>query len=76
MLHTPTVGAMGAADGSKGDPNYKRQLADYQKAWTNTQVSDGLSIAEAVRAFKPNVLLGLSTQPNIFNEEVGFVTIV
>ena len=38
--------------------------------WVNDCVSDGLSISEAVEAFEPNILLGLSTQPNIFDETV------
>jgi malate dehydrogenase (oxaloacetate-decarboxylating)(NADP+) len=63
-------GALGAADGVKGDPNHKRGLTVLTQDWVNEGVSDGLTIAEAVEQFKPNILLGLSTTPNIFNEEV------
>lgn len=63
-------GTLGAADGTHGDPNYKRHLEDYQRAWINHSVSDGMSIADAVLKFKPNVLLGLSTKANVFDEQV------
>ena len=63
-------GALGKADGTKGDPNHNRGLTSLTRPWVNDSISDGLTIPEAVKAFKPSVLLGLSTQPNIFNEEV------
>jgi malate dehydrogenase (oxaloacetate-decarboxylating) len=63
-------GTLGANDGKHGDPNYKRHLEDYQRDWINRGISDGMSIADAVLEFKPNVLLGLSTKPNVFDETV------
>jgi len=63
-------GTLGAADGAKGDPNHKRGLTVLTEDWVNPGVSDGLTNEEAVESFQPNILLGLSTQPNIFNEQV------
>lgn len=63
-------GALGKADGKCGDPNHRRGLSDIQQIWLQDGLSDGLSLAETVRQFKPNVLLGLSTVGGIFNEEV------
>ena len=63
-------GVLGKADGAHGDPNHKRGLSDIQEIWVNPTLSDGSSIAETIRKFKPNILLGLSTVPKIFNEEV------
>lgn len=63
-------GTLGKADGAKGDPNHKRGLTVLTSSWVNAGVSDGLTLSEAVAAFKPNILLGLSTQPKIFNEDV------
>jgi len=63
-------GTLGKADGAKGDPNHKRGLTVLTTPWVNDTVSDGLTISEAVEAFQPNILLGLSTQPKIFDETV------
>jgi len=38
--------------------------------WLNSEVSDGASILEAVQQSGANCLLGLSTIPGIFNEDV------
>mmetsp|Transcript_85591 Transcript_85591/g.228201 ORF Transcript_85591/g.228201 Transcript_85591/m.228201 type:complete len:600 (+) Transcript_85591:54-1853(+) len=63
-------GALGKADGKFGDPNHKRGLTDIQSIWLNESVSDGMSLAQTVNHFKPNILLGLSTVPKIFDETV------
>jgi len=63
-------GAIGAEDGKHGDPNHKRGLTDLNRPWVNSAVSDGLSMEEVVKTFKPTVLLGLSTIPGIFTESM------
>jgi len=63
-------GTLGKADGSKGDPNHKRGLTSLTASWVNEAVSDGLTLGEGVESFKPNILLGLSTQPGIFTEDI------
>jgi len=64
-------GAIGAPDGTHGDPNHKRGLSEDRVPWVNTAVSDGLSMSEVVRTFKPSVLLGLAAQPaGLFTEEM------
>lgn len=61
-------GALGNPDGKHGDPNAKRGI--YDPAWVNRHVSDGDSMMDVIDSFKPNVMLGLSTQPNVFTEEM------
>lgn len=61
-------GALGRGDGKHGDPNIKR--GTYGPEWVNQSVSDGASMMEVIRDFKPTVLLGLSAQPNVFTEEM------
>jgi len=63
-------GALGKADGKFGDPNHARGLTEIQRIWLNDAVSDGMSLEETVKSFKPNILLGLSTVAGIFNEPV------
>ena len=63
-------GAVGLQDGVNGDPNHKRGLTEDQGPWVNAGVSDGSSLLETVKQFKPTCLLGLSTVPGIFSEEV------
>ena len=58
-------GVIGKADGKKGDPNHKAGINEFQKPWVHQTLSDGMSLEEAVRTFKPNILLGLSAQPKV-----------
>ena len=67
---TSSQGALGRADGVHGDPNHKRALPEDRAPWINNKVSDGASLLEAVRVTKPTVLLGLSTVPGVFDEQV------
>ena len=63
-------GALGKADGAKGDPNHSSgRINDLTRPWVNEGVSDGLSLHELIEEFKPNTLLGLSTQKGIFDKE-------
>ena len=64
-----SVGAIGKADGSKGDPNSSRGLSEERAEWLNESVSDGASLEEVVQQFKPTCLLGLAAQPaGLFTE--------
>ena len=63
-------GAIGRADGAHGDPNHARGLGEDRRPWVNDAVSDGASLLDAVKESGANCLLGLSTIPGIFNEEV------
>ena len=64
-----SVGAIGKADGKNGDPNAKRGLSEERAAWVNDAVSDGTSLEDVVKEFKPTCLLGLAAQPaGLFTE--------
>lgn len=63
-------GALGKEDGKYGNPNHVRGLTELTSPWVNTAVSDGASMLQAVKDFKPTVLLGLSTIKGIFTEEM------
>lgn len=65
-------GALGKLDGRHGDPSAKRGIPDDPEKgpWMNDAVSDGASMIEVMEEFKPTVLLGLSTVPNVFTEEL------
>ena len=63
-------GALGAPDGARGDPNHARGLSADRAPWVCAAVSDGTPMAEAVRQFAPTCLLGLSTVPGVFSEDV------
>lgn len=63
-------GAIGKFDGKNGNPHQTRKLKDYQEPWVNNNVSDGTSLANTILDFKPNLLLGLSTIYNLFDETV------
>lgn len=65
-----SVGAIGKEDGVYENPNHARGLSDERAAWLNDSVSDGASMQEVVEQFKPTVLLGLSTQPGVFTEDM------
>lgn len=65
-----SVGALGKRDGVNGDPNYSRGLQEERKPWVSNAVSDGATMLEVVKKFKPTVLLGLSTIPKVFTEEM------
>lgn len=63
-------GAIGKADGANGDPHYHKLALARVLPWANDSVSDGTPLIEAIKKFKPTVLLGLSAAGRIFNEEV------
>jgi len=63
-------GALGRADGARGDPNHHRGLGPLKAPWVNPEVSDGTPLEELVEGFRPNVLLGLTTVPGTFSEAV------
>lgn len=64
-------GLIGKPDGVFNDPNYSRGFTvNRELLWANKDLSDGLSLLEAVKAFKPHVLLGLSAAGPIFTEEI------
>ena len=63
-------GVLGKEDGKYGNPNYARGFDPSRKEWVHKTLSDGMPLVDAVKQFKPTVLLGLSTVANIFNEEV------
>jgi len=64
-------GAIGLADGTNGDPNHTRGLSSDRAAWLNPDVSDGLSMLEVTKQFKPTCLLGLAAQDGgLFTEAI------
>lgn len=63
-------GVIGAADGSHGDPHHKAGMHEDHVEWVNRSLSDGTSLLETVRAFKPTVLLGLTAHGGVFTEEI------
>mmetsp|Transcript_28987 Transcript_28987/g.86540 ORF Transcript_28987/g.86540 Transcript_28987/m.86540 type:complete len:623 (-) Transcript_28987:53-1921(-) len=66
-----SVGAIGKADGSRGDPNAARGLSEERAIWVNDAVPDGASLEEATKLFEPTCLLGLAAQPGgLFTEEM------
>ena len=66
-----SVGAIGRADGTHGDPNAKRGLSEERTLWKNEAVADGTPMVDVVRQFKPTCLLGLAAQPGgLFTEEM------
>ena len=66
-----SVGAIGRADGAHGDPNASRGLSAEREIWVNDAVSDGASLEDAVREFRPTCLLGLAAQPGgLFTESL------
>ena len=66
-----SVGAIGRADGAHGDPNAARGLSAEREIWVNDAVSDGASLEDAVREFRPTCLLGLAAQPGgLFTESL------
>jgi len=66
-----SMGALGAQDGKHGDPNHKRGLSDDRVPWVNNVVSDGASMLEVAKEFKPTCLLGLAAQDaGLFDEEL------
>ena len=66
------LGVLGRDDGKNGDPHHKAQggLQDLHRPWINQGLSDGTSIVDAIRQFKPTVLLGLSTAAGLFDEKI------
>jgi malate dehydrogenase (oxaloacetate-decarboxylating) len=65
-----SVGVLGKPDGTNSDPNHKRGLSSDRVPWVNQAISDGTSMVDAVKQHNANCLLGLSTIPGIFTEEV------
>ena len=60
------------AEGALGAPSQKKTSHAVGPAseWVNSAVPDGASLVEAMKAFKPHVLLGLTAQSGIFTEEL------
>lgn len=65
-------GALGDYDGKHGDPNKARKIERNPELapWINRAVSDGSTMMEVMKSFKPTVLLGLSTVPGVFSQEL------
>lgn len=66
-------GAIGKPDNSNGNPNFATNisgLTDRELSWQNDAVSDGSSLLDVLKTFKPDVLLGLSAAGKIFTEDV------
>mmetsp|Transcript_24173 Transcript_24173/g.33150 ORF Transcript_24173/g.33150 Transcript_24173/m.33150 type:complete len:597 (+) Transcript_24173:1755-3545(+) len=64
-------GALGRSGGVFGDPNHAQGLfADPAVAGWACEHWDGTPLQQVLEAFRPTVLLGLSAQPNLFNEEL------
>ena len=64
-------GAIGKPDGKHGNPNHTSTLLTPRElAWMNTGVSDGSSLLETIKTFRPHVILGLSGAGRIFTEEM------
>lgn len=59
-------------EGALGAPSQKKTSHAVGQAaeWVNTAVPDGASLMEAMKAFKPHVLLGLTAQSGIFTEDL------
>mmetsp|Transcript_20217 Transcript_20217/g.48240 ORF Transcript_20217/g.48240 Transcript_20217/m.48240 type:complete len:604 (+) Transcript_20217:77-1888(+) len=57
-----SVGALGKADGSCGNPNAKRGINEERLEWVNPAVPDGMSMVDVIKTFKPTCLLGLAAQ--------------
>lgn len=63
------LGVLGAPDSKYDNPNHKN-FSPMHMPWVNPALSDGTPLLEAVKQFKPNVLLGLSTAAGIFDERI------
>ena len=64
-------GVIGQPSGENGNPNYKDgNINPMHIPWINSDIPDGTKLLDAIKRFKPNVLLGLSTAGGIFNEEI------
>jgi malate dehydrogenase (oxaloacetate-decarboxylating)(NADP+) len=63
-------GALGKADGAKGDPNHTDGISGLLEPWMCGEVSDGTSLEDTIKDFRPSVLLGLTTAKGIFNEGI------
>eukprot|EP00286_Rhodomonas_abbreviata_P028979 CAMPEP_0181315390 /NCGR_PEP_ID=MMETSP1101-20121128/15350_1 /TAXON_ID=46948 /ORGANISM="Rhodomonas abbreviata, Strain Caron Lab Isolate" /LENGTH=571 /DNA_ID=CAMNT_0023422595 /DNA_START=161 /DNA_END=1876 /DNA_ORIENTATION=- len=66
-----SIGALGKADGTYGDPNLKRGINEERLEWVNPVVPDGMPMEEVVKTFKPMCLLGLAAQDGgLFTEKM------
>eukprot|EP00041_Stephanoeca_diplocostata_P029192 m.855977 g.855977 ORF g.855977 m.855977 type:complete len:478 (-) comp23510_c0_seq39:59-1492(-) len=65
-----SLGAIGRPDNVYGNPNHARGLSEERTLWQNDDVSDGAPMEDIMDVYKPNCLLGLSTQGGIFTKEV------
>jgi malate dehydrogenase (oxaloacetate-decarboxylating)(NADP+) len=63
-------GLIGQAGGPHGDPNHGRGIQEDRKPWVRSDLPDGLPLEDLVKQVQPTVLLGLSTVPGIFTEEI------
>ena len=65
------LGALGAADGTHGDPNHQGGMyTEHVQPFMNPTVSDGTSLVDCAKQFKPTVLLGMTAQAKVFTEEL------
>eukprot|EP00598_Pedospumella_elongata_P000519 CAMPEP_0184978344 /NCGR_PEP_ID=MMETSP1098-20130426/8864_1 /TAXON_ID=89044 /ORGANISM="Spumella elongata, Strain CCAP 955/1" /LENGTH=587 /DNA_ID=CAMNT_0027501465 /DNA_START=49 /DNA_END=1812 /DNA_ORIENTATION=+ len=63
-------GVLGKKDGVHGSPHHSSETSPEMLEWVNDDFSDGDKLLDVIHKFKPTVLLGLSTQGGLFNEEV------
>jgi len=67
-------GAFGKKDGKHGNPHdqqlAKGTLTEAAMIWRNECISDGSSMLEAIKEFKPTVILGLSATGGVFSEPI------
>jgi malate dehydrogenase (oxaloacetate-decarboxylating)(NADP+) len=64
-------GALGKQDGVHGDPNYKAGIyGDREKRFMNPTISDGTSLLDAMKTFRPTVLMGMTATAKVFSEDL------
>ena len=65
------LGVIGVPDDRFGNPNHAPDnFNESHLPWVNASLSDGMSLVDAIEAFQPNVLLGLSTAGGLFDEKI------
>ena len=64
-------GALGAKDGINGNKNFTiGKISEREEAWCNPVVSDGASLIDVMKSFKPTVLLGMTATAGVFTEDL------
>ena len=64
-------GALGQKDGVRGDKNFlAANISDRERAWCNPTVSDGSTLLEVMKSFKPTVIMGMTARSGVFSEEL------